>query len=63
VVSVGARCVSKHSGNGTHGIVFLYTAKFWQLAVVNVLGFDSGCTITAGAGSPKPARGLLSDIV
>jgi len=63
VVSVGARCVQKHSGVRTHDVVFLYTAKFWRLGVVSVLGFDSGLTINAGADSLKPTRGLLSDIV
>jgi hypothetical protein len=46
-----------------HNVVLLYFASFRRLGVVSVLGFDSGLTINAGAGSLKPIRGLLSDIV
>lgn len=63
MASVVAKCAIRCSGNGTYDIVFLYTAIFWRLGVVSVLGFDSGLTMNAGAGSLKPTRGLLSDIV
>jgi len=55
--------VPKGSDNGAHDVVFLYFATFVRLGVVSVLGFDSGLTMNAGAGSLKPTRGLLSDIV
>ena len=63
MASVVAKCAIRCSGNGTYDIVFLYTAIFWRLGVVSVLGFDSSFTLNAGAESFKPARGRHADFV